>query len=173
MSEPKKKLDPVAEEAARRAAWHRARPHGTPSLRPNGEDGNHMGLRVEEELAERFRGFAKEVDLEHRPCGDGGKDNELILRVTVNVEIIYPVDCKGAIHPKDLIVEEGKCRPNTIYVLGQYHPKTDKATLIGWQWGSVLLKVTPRSYGHGKMNHWWPSATLRKFHELDARLVAP
>jgi hypothetical protein len=152
--------DVIAAEARRREASHHAghrdfRPH----LRPVGA--NLMGLRGEEAFAERF---GLQVDLTPRLDGDGHVDMQLTLRTT------YKIDCKAALVPKDLIVEVGKCFPRTIYVLCRYHEDTDSCTLLGWQWGSVLLKTAPKDYGKGVMNHWWPGNRLRWISELEERL---
>jgi hypothetical protein len=152
--------DPIAREAWRREASHHAghrnfRPH----LRPVGA--NLMGLRGEQAFAERF---GLKVDLTPRPGGDGNIDNRITLRVS------FVVDCKAALIPKDLIVEVGKCKPNTIYVLCRYFEDTHSCSLVGWQWGSVLLKTAPKDYGKGVMNYWCPASQLRSMDELDERL---
>jgi hypothetical protein len=152
--------DPIAEEAWRREASHHAghrdfRPH----LRPVGA--NLMGLRGEEAFAARF---GLPVDLAPKLGGDGHIDMHLTLRTT------YVVDCKTALVPKDLIVEVGKCFPRTIYVLCRYFESSDTCSLIGWQWGRVLLTTTPKDYGKGVMNYWWPGNQLRSISELEERV---
>src|SRR5262249_21238105 len=84
---------------------------------------------------------------------------------------LFKVDTKAAVKPFNLIVEVGRCYPRTIYVLCRYLEGEDRCTLIGWEWGKVLLKTTPRDFGFGILTHWRPAATLRGFEELDLRVV--
>lgn len=156
--------DPIAKEAWRReASHHEGHRNFRPHLRPKGA--NLMGLRGEQAFAERF---GLTVNLEPRLGGDGHIDLRLPLVVGSRV-IKFAVDCKAAMIPKDLIVEVGTCKPATIYVLCRYYEDTDSCSLIGWQWGSMLLKTTPKDYGKGVMDHWWPGNRLRDLCELEER----
>jgi hypothetical protein len=58
----------------------------------------------------------------------------------------------------------------TIYVLCRYFESSDTCSLIGWQWGRVLLTTTPKDYGKGVMNYWWPGNQLRSISELEERV---
>jgi hypothetical protein len=150
--------DPIKAEAWRREASHQGHPKNRPHLRPVGA--NLMGLRGEEAFAQRY-GLA--VDLTPRPGGDGGVD----VFVTVSGQK-YPVDCKAAVIPKDLIVEAGRCQPGTVYVLCRYLEPEDRCDLLGWQWGRILLRSQPKDYGYGVMNHWQPREKIRPMSDLDA-----
>lgn len=153
--------DPIADEAWRReASHHEGHRNFRPHLRPIGA--NLMGLRGEQEFAERF---GLQVDLAPRLGGDGNIDLTLRLRV----ERDFVVDCKAALIPKDLIVEAKYCRPETIYVLCRYWEETDRCTLLGWQWGAVLMKSKPKDYGFGIVNYWQPASELRDIRELESR----
>jgi hypothetical protein len=152
--------DEIATEAWRREASHgpghrNHRPH----LRPVGA--HLMGLRGEQAFAERY---GLKVDLTPRLNGDGGED----LKLTTTAGT-FPVDCKAALIPKDLIVDKHYCKPNVIYVLCRYVEAEDRCELIGWQWGKVLMKSEPKDYGYGVINYWQPSGQIRKMEELDAQ----
>jgi hypothetical protein len=82
-----------------------------------------MGLRGEQAFAERY---GLNVDLTPRLNGDGGED----LRLTTKLGT-FPVDCKAALKPKDLIVDRDYCKPNVIYVLCRYIEAEDRCEL-GW-----------------------------------------
>jgi hypothetical protein len=121
-----------------------------------------MGLRGEDAFAERY---GQSVDLTSRPGGDGGRD----LTITVAGQT-YPVDCKAAVIPKDLIVEAARCKPGTIYVLCRYLMLEDRCELLGWQWGRILMRSTPKDYGYGVINYWQPRADIRPMADLDSRI---
>jgi hypothetical protein len=157
--------DPIADEAWRReASHHEGHRNFRPHLRPKGA--NLMGLRGEKAFADRL---GLQVDLSPRLGGDGNVDLRLKLRVERKIEFV--VDCKAALVPKDLIVEADVCKPETIYVLCRYWEDTDSCTLIGWQWGSVLMKSEPKDYGYGIINYWCPAGLLRDISELEARVA--
>src|SRR5882762_3131213 len=149
--------DPIAEEAWRReASHHEGHKNFRPHLRPKGA--NLIGLRGEQSFAERF---GLEVDLTSRLGGDGNRDLTITLYVN-GMAIDFVVDCKSAMIPKDLIVETAYCRPLTIYVLCRYHEFEDRCSLIGWQWGRVLMQSIPKDYGYGVVNYWCPAAKCRE-----------
>jgi hypothetical protein len=159
--------DSIAKEAWRREASHHAghrnfRPH----LREKGA--NLMGLRGEEAFSERF---GLSLDLTPRLGGDGGRDFGVVLRVANGTARRYEVDCKAALVPKYLIVEQGRVRRETIYVLCRYIPDDDRCKLQGWEWGAMLLKAPTRDFGYGIINHWIPAERLRGLDEIAARLV--
>jgi len=159
--------DEIAREARRRdASHHEGHRKFRPHLRPN-RDSNLVGLRGEAAFAERF---GLEVDLTPRLGGDGHKDLTIALKVDDEVRH-YNVDCKAAVKPKDLIVETDVCSPLTIYVLCRYHQNEDRCTLIGWQWGAVLMRSTPRDYGYGVINYWCPAQDCRSIDELEERMA--
>ena len=60
------------------------------------------------------------------------------------------------------------CQPDTIYVLCRYIEAEDRAELVGWQWGRVLMRSTPKDYGYGVMNYWQPRGEIRPIAELHA-----
>jgi hypothetical protein len=124
-----------------------------------------MGLRGEQAFAERY---GLNVDLTARLGGDGGED----LRLTTTSGT-FPVDCKAALLPKDLIVDKDYCKPDVIYVLCRYIEAEDRCELVGWQWGRVLMKSEPKDYGYGVINYWQPSGQIRKMEELDAQRRIP
>jgi len=159
--------DPISREAWRREASHHAghrnfRPH----LRPKGA--NLMGLRGEQAFAERY---GLEVNLEPSLGGDGGKDLKIALRRPGGEPCVFPVDCKAAIIPKDLIVEVARARPQTIYVLCRYWEELDRCTLLGWDWGAVLMTSKPKDYGYGVINYWLPRGEIHPMSELDAMAI--
>ena len=159
--------DEIAREAVRRQASHEGQASciAYEHLRPRG-DGNLLGLRGEEAFGERF---GLPVDLSHRITGDGGRDFVIDLYTDSGVVETFVVDCKAAMHPKDLVVEKKRCKPKTIYVLCKYWQDEDRCTLIGWQWGVVLMRSTPKDYGYGVINYWWPRGELRNLSEIAQR----
>jgi hypothetical protein len=153
--------DPIRLEAEARHQLHILHP----THRPLSDGYELVGLRGEEALA---REFGLSVDLVARPEGDGGLDNSLRLWVLRR----FPVDVKCARKPGHLIVEEGKAKPNTIYVLARYSDETDSAELIGWEWGQTLMGAPIRDFGYGVRNHSIRAADLRPISELHDRMVA-
>lgn len=149
--------DPIKAEAEARHAAH----VDHPTHRPLSEDYELVGLRGEEALAKRF---GLTVDMVRRPNGDGGIDNVLTLDGKQ-----YVVDVKCARKAFNLIVEVGKVKPQTVYVLAAYYDETDSAELVGWEWGSIVLKAPTKDFGYGIENHYIPRERLRKIEELEAR----
>lgn len=147
--------DPIKEEAEARHLRH----IGHPTHRPLSPDYELVGLRGEEALAEFF---GKQVDLVARPGGDGKKDQ--VLKFSGSV---YKVDVKAARKPYNLICEATETAPETIYILAHYVDATDSATLLGWQWGRVLMRSTPRTFPpHRVLNHHVRAETIRRLTEL-------
>jgi hypothetical protein len=128
---------------------------GHPTHRPLSINYELVGLRGEEAFAKLF---GCHVDLTPRPGGDKGKD--------ATITVSFNVDIKTARKPGNLIVEEGKVKLNTIYILAGYVEQSDTAVLIGWQWGSVLLKSPKRDFGYGVINHYIPREQLRSIESL-------
>lgn len=152
--------DEIAKEAERRHSSH----VDHPTHRPLSEDYELIGLRGEQALAIAF-GLA--VDLSAKPGGDGGKDNTLVLHNRHGLPENFVVDVKTSRLPISLLVEEGKCVPTTIYVLAGYDAQRDAADLLGWEWGSVVIKVLPQDHcGHGIISHSIPREKLRLMSEL-------
>lgn len=152
------KDDQISAEAWRREASHR--PNHRQHLLPVGA---HLrGLRGEEAFAQRY-GLA--VDLTPRPGGDGGVD----VFITVKGQR-YPVDCKSARIPKELIVRVEACEPGTIYVLCRYFVREDRCECLGWQWGRILMRSKPKPHGYGVINYWQPRAEIRPMSDLDERV---
>lgn len=159
--------DLIAEEARRRESSHHAVGHWKkyPKMTPIPSwegGGNRIGLRGEQAFAERY---GLTVDFERRLAGDEGVD----FKLTID-GVPYTVDCKGAHKPKELICEVRLCKPLTIYVLCRYWPSDDCCSLLGWQWGTVLMRSEPKAHGHGVLNYWQPASMIRKMRELDAKV---
>lgn len=149
--------DFAVREAERRAALHsEAGNYRAPVGNISGVEADRRGLLGEEAFAELFGVPIRCVD---GAGGDGGWDFELSLRVE------FKVDVKTAAKPVWLITQEGKTNPLTIYVLAHYLEAEDRAELLGWQWGSELLKTVPRMVGP-RSCHWWPREKLRPMQEL-------
>ena len=146
--------DAIREEATRRSLMHKYHP----THRPLSDGYNLVGLRGEEEFSRIFGGS---VDLSSKPNGDKGID--YIIRT---IHGNFSVDIKTARKPGNLIVEKGKVVPLTIYVLAGYSDETDSATLLGWQWGKILLVSPTRDFGKGVINHYIPAPRLRNMLDL-------
>src|SRR5208282_526728 len=130
--------------------------------RPLSDGYEEIGLAGELAL-ERFTGVP--MDMTRRPGGDGGRD------CTITLATDFHVDVKAARKPFNLIVEAGKVRPRTIYILASYDDKTGEAELLGWEWGKKVLKAPIRDFGHGVFNHFIPRRELRHLDELKQRLI--
>lgn len=146
--------DQIKIEADRRHASH----VDHPTHRPLSDGYELIGLRGEEAVAAAFGGS---VDLRPRPAGDGGVDMLLTTRAGT-----FAVDAKAARKAFNLIVEVGKVRIFTIYILGQYSDLSDRVTLLGWEWGSSLLKAPKRDFGYGVINHYIHRSRLRRLSDL-------
>tara|TARA_R110000737_G_scaffold142719_1_gene173470 strand:+ start:734 stop:1198 length:465 start_codon:yes stop_codon:yes gene_type:complete len=92
--------------------------------------------------------------------GDGGRDLPDIAG--------YPPDVKTARKPGHLPVVVGKLDRRTLYILCGYSDETKLATVLCWQWGSVVEdygwigKLCPRS----PESHNLPRAKCRPIAEL-------
>jgi hypothetical protein len=150
----------INQEADARNECHRDHP----THRPLSQDYEKVGLTGEATFAEEF-GVA--LDLMRRPNGDGGTDHQ----ITVLVERKVNVDIKTARKPTYLAVEVGKAQSDTIYVLAFYCDACGNAKLLGWQWGSVVLRAPTKDLGHGVLSHCIPRDDLRKMRELKRRLT--
>lgn len=149
-------MDEIEREAKRRTESHR----GHASQRILGKDHDLVGLRGEEAFGKKF---GQKPDLTARPRGDGGIDFWL-LGYKVNTK------CCRKWH-LGMLVKEEECKPKTIYVHCAYNEETDDATLIGWQWGSVVRKYPPKDTGWGIVNHNVPVLEgLRGISELEAHV---
>jgi hypothetical protein len=147
----------LSSEAQARSALHQSQT----SNRPLSEASELIGLIGEFEFG---RVTGRMPDLEHRPNGDGGFDFVVSLRFTVDV--------KTAERPFNLIHEQGKPFAD-IYVLAQYVPDSQRAPLLGWEWGANLRAAPVRDFGHGVFNHYIPRERLRPMAELLKRMRAP
>lgn len=107
--------------------------------------------------------FGLMPDLELRPEGDKGVDFRVILGLSVDV--------KTAQKPYNLIHEVGKPFAD-LYVLCQYHDDTGRATIIGWETGSILRAAPTRDFGYGVVNHYIPADRLRPISELRKKVLA-
>jgi hypothetical protein len=74
------------------------------------------------------------------------------------------IDVKAARKPTFLIVEVAKIDREKLYVLARFDPETYLSTLLGWEWGRVLVRSEPRRFffPSGPMNYW-----AEKLHEID------
>lgn len=149
--------DDLVEEARARRRLH----DGWRLHQPLSPNGDLIGLRGEEALAATF---GLSIDLVRRPFGDGGADNVLVLDGKP-----YRVDVKCARKPVYLLVPIGKVQPRTIYVLARYDDRFDTASLLGWQWGTVIAKMPTRDFGYGVVNHYIARGELRDIGELMER----
>jgi hypothetical protein len=154
--------DPIRREARRRHELHISHP----THRPLSMDYELVGLRGEEAFCFEFGGS---VDMESRPNGDGGRDHWLFLPDRSGERRWFKVDLKTFRKPYHLLVEEGRCVAITIYMLAGYRDDTDRADLLGWEWGKKLLKVKPKTFEHGVWNHYIHRGRLRAIEELKER----
>lgn len=129
------------------------------SSRPLSDGYELVGIAGELELSQ-LTGLAP--DLSIRPGGDGGRDNCLYLR--------YSVDVKTARKPYNLIHEEGKQFAD-IFILGRYSDDTGKVELLGWEWGKTLARAPTKDFGYGVINHYISAEELRDIGELRARVI--
>jgi hypothetical protein len=65
-----------------------------------------------------------------------------------------------------LLVEVGKVKPNTIYVLCKYYDEEDRAELLKWEWWTKVLKAPTGTFGYQILNHYIPRDELRDIEEL-------
>ena len=154
--------DPIKDEAMARHERHTDHP----THRPLSKGYELVGLRGEEALA---RYFGAQVDLSPRPGGDRGIDIPMTMRDRNGNIKTFTIDVKAARKAFHLIVEQGKVKNRTIYVLASYSDKTDTATLLGWEWGRTILAAPLKDFGYGVINHYIPRERLRDLSELSER----
>ena len=127
------------------------------SSRPLSKDYELVGLSGEIAFGE----FADlKADLSERPEGDHGVDFTTPNGMTIDV--------KTARRAYNLIHETGKQFVD-IYVLAQYDDSTERATLIGWEYGNTLAKAPSKNFGYGIINHYISKDKLRPM--LDIKKV--
>jgi hypothetical protein len=156
-------LDPEAEAERREQLHHEAGDYRAPVGEITGYEADLKGLRGEKEFA---LVFGQSITCLYGPGGDGGAD--FCVDFTIDGQRrSFDVDVKAASKPVWLIswAKEGETRPNTIYVLAHHIDAEARAVLLGWQWGSVLMKSTPRRLG-SRMVYWVPRKWLRSIDEL-------
>lgn len=137
------------------------------SSRPLSENYELVGLRGEDVLA---RTFGVKVDMSRRLDGDNGVD--IWINLSVGGEIRkYPIDIKTARKPFNLIVEQGKVKRGTIYILAGYNDRDDDASLIGWEWSRTVSLAPIKDFGYGILNHYINRAKLRRIKELLERAI--
>jgi hypothetical protein len=134
-----------------------------PTHRPLSHNYEFVGLRGEDDFA---REFGCEVDLSAKPGGDGGRDFGLAAIGYGHVVI----DVKTARKPKHLLVETGKVKLLTVYVLAGYEDVHDTVMLVGWEWGWKVMTAPTRQFGYSVVNHFIPARELRPIPELRRRV---
>ena len=134
----------------------------------------HDGLSSQRKLSEGFEivGVFGEIEfalqaglplpLDQNILSDGGVDFVAPLRFTVDV--------KTARKAFNLIQEVGKIAAD-IYVLAEFDGESERARLVGWEWGAALRQAPTRDFGHGIVNHYIPASSLRPMAELFDRIV--
>lgn len=148
-------IDVLRIEAEEREAIHA----NHESSRPLSEDYELIGLVGEAEFS---RAYHQPMDLNRRAGGDG--------RIDFVIPLAYTVDVKTARKAYNLIEERGKIEAD-IYVLAQYIEDGRKAKMLGWEWGSVLVKAPYKDFGHGIINHYIPREQLRPMSDLERRIM--
>ena len=124
------------------------------SSRPLSKDYELVGLSGEIAFG-KFSGLTP--DLSERPEGDKGVDFTTPNGMTIDV--------KTARKAFNLIHEEGKVFVD-IYVLAQYADKTEKADLLGWEYGHALKDAPKRDFGYGIINHYIHKDKLRPMQDI-------
>ena len=90
--------------------------------------------------------------------------------IDFTVDLGFTVDVKTCRKPKNLIHKQGKPFAD-IFVLAKYDDETEKAELLGWEWGAILKKAPVRDFGYGIINHYIAAKDLRPMQSLRQRLV--
>ena len=142
-------LNIVKAEAEERHKAH----EGQSSSRPLSEKYEEVGLLGELEFAKQT-GYM--LDMERRLSGDKGVDFVVSVKMTVDV--------KTARKPGNLIHEQGKTFAD-IYVLAGYN-EDGSVELIGWEFGSTLLRAPVKDFGYGILNHYIPAKQLKPMSSL-------
>ena len=159
--------DPIAEEAEARA-----RRHAGSARFGMIENENLIGMRGEQAFGELFD---LPVDLTPRPEGDAGFDFRLPLRIDDESVRVFEVDVKTISErrfpsTRVLMVDRTRIKAQRIYVLAEYFFAVDRATLRGWEWGSVIMRSPIRNFGGAYIeSHWIKAASLRRILELMER----
>jgi len=125
---------------------------GHASSRPLSENYELVGLAGETVFAEEF---GTHLDERRLPAGDGGVDFAFTIRIDVKT-------ARKAVH---LLVEQGK-QPADVMVLAEYDDRTGKATLVGWEWGRVMMRCGTRNFGYGVISHYKHRDTLKTMDSL-------
>jgi hypothetical protein len=128
------------------------------SSRPLSENYEVVGLSGEFEFG-RLVGLMP--DLSQRPEGDKGVD--------FIVSMPLSVDVKTARKALNLIHERGKPFAD-IYVLAEFDEQRQRATIVGWAYGTTLKSAPSKDFGYGVINHYIPRESLRPICELVNRL---
>lgn len=98
--------------------------------------------------------------------GDGGTDSVLQFKDGSR----YRVNVKTSKKPYNLVAEPNRSRAD-IYMLAQYFPETKKASIIGWQWASVVYKKPKRTLSlNGVPLHCLPIDELRDIRILKEKM---
>ena len=127
--------------------------------RPLSDGYEKVGLAGELAFSQ-FTGMAP--DLSVKPEGDGGVDTTIFLAFTVDV--------KTARKAYNLIHEIDKPFAD-IFVLAEYDDDSEKAMLVGWEYGSILRKAPSKDFGYGIENHFIHRSRLRPMNLLRKRLL--
>ena len=131
---------------------------GCASQRILSKDHDKVGLSGEFAFGE-FSGLWP--DTRSLVAGDCGVDFTIGMRFTVDVKTYRK--------PGNLIHEQGKPFAD-IFVLAKYNDETEKAELIGWEWGAKLKASPVRDFGYGVINHYITANLLRDMADLKVRL---
>lgn len=123
-----------------------------------------VGIISEREMA---HAFGREPDLTSKPGGDGGVDMWLPVDLYLPLRVMYPIDAKGAQSAPFLLVDVGKVRMSTIYMLVEVDVEADKGKIIGWEWGRIVMRAPTRNWcNNGVWVHFIRAEKLRPLQEL-------
>jgi hypothetical protein len=140
-------LQTIKKIGSERHSLHRN--HST--SRPLSNDYEVVGLAGEYAFHDIFSVMA---DWSVRPEGDGGIDFK-IGKISIDV--------KTARKPGNLIVEIGTVPADILILAGWNDPVV---SLLGWEYGEVVLKSPERDFGYGIINHYIPARNLRPMGDL-------
>lgn len=142
--------DIIDEAATRRAEIHK----DSPTSRPLTAGHEKVGLEGEFAFAE-WAGLWP--DLSDKPKGDGGVDFWL--------PCVLSVDVKTSRSGRWLMHPVGK-KMADVFVLAIIDPITEKASLVGWEWGSKLAASEQSVSPHGVTNYQIARGDLRPMESL-------
>lgn len=148
-------LDLLEIEAERRLELHA----NSPGRRPLSEDYELVGLVGEAEFATTYD---LPLNLRRLPGGDRGID--------FMVPLAFSVDVKCFRKAINLIQEEGKVVAD-IYVLAEYSDADRRARMLGWEYGSVLIRAPVKDFGYGIITHYIHRTCLRPMGDLESRMM--